>query len=92
MKPGQSFKGREPGKVKTMTKFQVGKTYATRSICDSDCWFRFTIKARTEKSVIIDVDGRPVRRGLSVRNDIEQFKPFGSYSMAAIISADKPAV
>lgn len=79
--------GRRP---ETMTKtFQVGTTYATRSICDWDCIHSFEIMARTAKSVTVKVHGKVVRRGLSVYEGVEQFKPFGSYSMAAIISADK---
>ena len=74
-----------------MTKqFQVGKTYFDRSICDHDCIFSFTILTRTAKSVTINVHGKTVRRGLtSPYNSIEQFKPFGTYSMCAVISADK---
>lgn len=71
-----------------MTKFEVGKTYATRSICDYDTWFRFTILARTAKQVSIKVNGNIVRRGLYIYDDVEQFKPYGSYSMCAIIGAD----
>lgn len=71
-----------------MTKFEIGKTYATRSICDHDTWFSFVILARTEKQVTIKVNGKPVRRGLTIRDGIEQFKPYGSYSMCAIIGAD----
>jgi hypothetical protein len=74
-----------------MTTFQTGRTYYTRSICDADCIFSFTILGRTAKSVTVQVHGKTVRRGLSVWNGIEQFKPFGNYSMAAIISADKVA-
>jgi hypothetical protein len=50
--------------------------------------FSFTILARTAKSVTVDVHGKTVRRGISVYEGVEQFKPFGSYSMCAIISAD----
>jgi hypothetical protein len=74
-----------------MTKFEVGKTYATRSIGDHNCIFSFTILARTAKTVTVTVHGKTVRRGLSLWNGVEQFKPFGSYSMAAVISADKDA-
>ena len=73
------------------TQFQVGQTYATRSICDSECIFSFAILARTAKSVTVQVHGKTVRRGLSIWNGVEQFKPYGSYSMAATISADKRA-
>ena len=71
-----------------MTAFQVGKTYATRSICDHDCIFRFTILGRTTKTVTTQVHGKTVRRGLSTWNGVEQFKPFGNYSMCAVIGAD----
>lgn len=71
-----------------MTQFQVGKTYATRSICDHDCIFSFDILGRTAKSVTVNVHGKTVRRGLSVYEGVEQFKPFGNYSMCAIIGAD----
>jgi hypothetical protein len=75
-----------------MTQFQVGRTYWTRSACDHDCVFSFEIIARTAKTVTIN-NGRDriTKRGISVYDGIEQFKPFGSYSMAAIISADRAA-
>jgi len=76
----------------TLAAFQVGKTYETRSMSDYDCIYSFRIYARTPKSVTVVVHGERVRRGLSVRDGIEQFKPFGTYSMCAIISADKAAV
>lgn len=73
-----------------MTKqFEVGQTYATRSICDYECIFSFTILSRTAKSVTVEVNGKMVRRGVYIYEGVEQFKPFGSYSMAAIIGADK---
>ena len=70
-------------------QFQVGQTYSTRSIGDHDCIFAFTILARTAKSVTVKVHGNIVRRGLSVRDDVEQFKPFGTYSMCAVIRANR---
>ena len=72
-----------------MTKqFEIGKTYATRSICDSDTWFSVRILGRTAKQVAIEVRGKTVRRGIFVYQGVEQFRPFGSYSMAAVIGAD----
>lgn len=72
-----------------MTKqFVVGETYSTRSACDHECVFSFTILARTAKQITTEIRGETVKRGVSVYGDVEQFKPFGSYSMAAIISAD----
>ena len=70
-------------------QFETGNTYATRSICDHDCIFSFTIATRSEKTVRVKVHGKMVSRRVSIYNGVEQFKPFGNYSMAAIISADK---
>lgn len=74
-----------------MTAFQPGQAYATRSICDWDCIFSFTILSRTAKAVTINVHGKTVRRGVKIVDGVEAFKPFGSYSMAAVITADKLA-
>ena len=69
-------------------KFEVGKTYYDRSACDYDCIFKFKIEARTAKQVTISQRGKISKRGIQVRDGVEQFKPFGSYSMAAIVRAD----
>lgn len=75
-----------------MTKqFETGRTYATRSACDSECIFSFTILGRTAKTVTTEVHGKTVKRGVSVYDGVEQFMPFGRYSMAAVITADKVA-
>ena len=69
-------------------KFEAGRTYSTRSICDHECIFSFKVTRRTAKSIWTDVHGEQVRRSISVWNNAEQFFPFGHYSMAAIISAN----
>lgn len=71
------------------TQFQVGRTYFDRSAYDHDCIFKFEILGRTTKTVTINVHGKTVKRGLSIWNGVEQFKPYGSYSMCAIVGADK---
>ena len=38
----------------------------------------------------VNVQGQTVRRGISVYKGVEQFKPFGTYSMCTIIGADDP--
>lgn len=69
-------------------QFKVGEKYAQRFMCDYDSIAYFTIKARTAKTVTIDVHGKEKRRGLSIGSDgIERFKPFGSYSMAMVVHA-----
>ena len=75
----------------TNAQFEVGKTYFTRSACDYDCIFSFTILARTAKQVTIKKHGETVKRGIQVCDGVEEFKPFGTYSMCAIIRADKIA-
>jgi hypothetical protein len=69
-------------------KFEIGKVYSTRSACDHECIFSFEIKSRTAKQVTIEVHGKTVRRGLFSYDGVEQFRPFGNYSMAAVIGAD----
>lgn len=71
------------------TQFEVGKSYWDRSAVDYDTIFSFAILGRTAKTVTIARHGKQVRRGIFVYNGVEQFKPFGTYSMCAIISADK---
>lgn len=66
-------------------QFQPGRTYWTRSIGDHECIFRETIVSRTAKTV---TTAKGKRFGVSVYEGIEQFRPHGRYSMAAIISAD----
>lgn len=70
------------------TQFQIGRTYSTRSACDHNCIFAFTIVARTDKTVTFTHHGETKKRGLRVYNGMESFKPFGSYSMAPVICAD----
>lgn len=73
-------------------KFQVGESYYDRSACDWDCIFRFEIVRRTEKSVWIrdrHDDSKVVRRAIRVYDGVESFSPFGSYSMSAVVTAER---
>lgn len=76
-----------------MTKFEVGKTYTTRSACDYDCIFRFTVLSRTAKRVTFEGrNGETNTRGVYTNDyapGVEHCKPHGTHSMCAIISADK---
>lgn len=73
-----------------MAKFETGKTYYARSVGDHDCIYKFEILRRTDKSVWVKVHGEIVRRAIEVHGSTEAFYPHGKYSMAAVISADKP--
>ena len=70
-------------------KFEVNKTYATRSAGDHDCIFDYTILDRTEKSVKICVWGEIKRRKIHVYEGVERFLPHGRHSMCAVISANR---
>jgi hypothetical protein len=71
-----------------MTKrFEVGRTYATPSITDHECVFSFMILGRSQQTVTVKIDGKVVRRGVKEFNGSEYFRPFGNYSMAAVIDA-----
>lgn len=74
-----------------MIKFEIGKTYSTRSICDHNCVFSYTVVARTEKSITINKGGKTVRRGVKPDYDGsgEMCYPEGRYSMCPIIRAAK---
>ena len=70
-----------------MTKFEPGKTYYTRSICDWDTIHRETIASRTDKT-ITTAKGKRFR--VFEWDGVEHFRPHGNYSMCAVIGADKP--
>lgn len=69
--------------------FHVGRTYWTRSIVDADHIIRVTVAKRTAKTITTDA-GKTLRVG-KFYNGAECVKPWGSYSMAPIITAEKRA-
>lgn len=70
-----------------MQKFETGKTYFTRSIVDADTIIRVKVAKRTDKTIVTDLGDR---LRINVWNGVEQVKPWGSYSMAPIVGADRP--
>lgn len=74
------------------TTFEVGKIYSTRSICDYDCIFRFTVLSRSAKFITVSdpTGGKTRRSGVYLYDGIEHSMPLGRYSMAPVIRADKP--
>ena len=76
-----------------MNKFKAGKIYTTRSICDHECIFSYTVVRRSEKSVWISNGRRTTRRSILVDDDgVEFVFPEGKYSMCPVINATKVAV
>ena len=76
-----------------MKKFEIGKTYATRSICNSDCVWSYTITARTASTVTAtDKYGESKRYRISKKHSeyrgAETIFPEGFYSMCPMISAE----
>jgi hypothetical protein len=69
--------------------FVPGTTYQTRSLCDYDCIYSVTVTRRTAKSVWFKYHGKEKRAKISNYDGVESFKPFGSYSMAPTIRANK---
>jgi hypothetical protein len=72
--------------VSEMTKFETGKTYYTRSVADYDTIVRVTVAKRTDKTIVTAAGDR---LKIKVWDDVEQVKPWGSFSMAPIVSADR---
>lgn len=68
-------------------RFEVGRTYRCRSICDYDCIFSFTILARTEKTVTIKHHNNTVRRKVRLSDGVEAIDPHGRYSMSPVLRA-----
>ena len=69
-----------------MTRFETGKTYYTRSVADYDTIVRVTIAKRTDKTIVTAAGDR---LRINVWQGVEQVKPWGSYSMAPIVGADR---
>jgi hypothetical protein len=67
-----------------LKQFQVGKTYYTRSICDSDCVWGHSIKSRTAKMVTL---GNGKRFRVAIWDGVEVIKPLGTYSMCPVLRA-----
>ena len=74
-----------------MAKFETGKTYSTRSACDSDCKWEFTVVKRTAKRITITGDGATRTVGVAEMGGHEIAWPLGKYSMAPIIRASRQA-
>lgn len=67
-----------------MTKFESGKTYTSRSVCDHTCIIRVTVAKRTAKTITTD-SGKVLR--VSEYDGAEFVRPWGTYSMAPIVRA-----
>lgn len=72
------------------TRFEVGKTYTTRSICDHNCIYSYLVVKRTAKQIHLRTQGKDtVKRGIYIYEGVEHCKPEGTYSMCPVINANK---
>lgn len=73
-----------------IAKFEVGKTYFCRSVCDYDCIWTFKIVSRTEKTIKTEC-GKTLRINakLTAWDNAEALYPLGQYSMCPVLSANK---
>lgn len=76
-----------------MERFEIGKTYESRSICDWNCVTTFTVTKRTSQFITIDGDSldEPKRVKIKERSGGEFAYVDGVYSMAPTISAGRLA-
>ncbi len=74
-------------------RFEVGKTYQTRSICNNDCIISITVTARTDKTITVIEHGEKKRLRINEKSTeyhkAETVYPWGHYSMAPQIHADQ---
>ncbi len=75
----------------TIAKFEVGRTYTVRSICDYECVFKFEVVKRTEKTVWLNSSGTIRARRVRIYDNTECCDPHGRYSMSPVLTADKVA-
>lgn len=76
----------------TSNTFQVGTTYYARSAANYDCVWGFEVIARTAKFVTLREDDDTMRVGVKTDAEGEWALPFGTYSMAPVIRANRDSV
>lgn len=76
-----------------MKQFEPGRSYFCRSACDYDCVWVFCVVSRTAATILVRHEDKTMRLRIardSARWGCEYAMPFGRYSMAPSISADRP--
>ena len=75
-----------------MTRFEIGSTYQTRSICDHNCIISVTIASRTRCFVRTTEGKRFKVSGTQYRENcqFETLAPWGNHSMSPTITAENP--
>lgn len=79
-----------------MMKFEIGKTYYMRSVCNHEAVWSYTVTARTAQTITLTYGSNEsircrINKQISEYCGAESVFPIGKYSMAPILSADKIA-
>ena len=73
-----------------MNAFKLNTKYETRSVCDYDAIFAYTVIKRTKCFVTLQNQCGDIKRvKVSVRDDAEFCYPEGRYSMAPVLNASR---
>jgi hypothetical protein len=77
-----------------MKRFEINKTYQTRSIANHDCIISATIIKRTDKTITTydQMENRVRNFKVKIYNNTEYFMPWGNYSMCPSLSADREVI
>ena len=71
-----------------VVKFEVGKVYSCRMICDHNSIIRVKITKRTAQTVTGEMDGKTQTWRIRNYDGSEIFSPCGRYSMSPTIRAN----
>lgn len=69
-----------------MIKFEVGKTYFAKSVCDHNCVYTIEVIKRTDKTITYKEDDTVRRAKIRFSDDYEYIR-VGNYSMSPNFSA-----
>lgn len=77
----------------TIKRFETGKTYTMRSVCDYDCIWTYTVIKRTACTVTLKDEHGDIKTCRISKLGIEIFgeescNPLGNYSMAPTLRAN----
>jgi len=74
----------------SVSKFEVGKTYQTNAICNSDCTFEIKVIKRTAKTIVVEQYAeKPRRMKIWLDDKGQECVTLGSYSMAPTFRAER---
>ncbi len=73
----------------TVKKFEEGKTYYSRSICDHECIFTIEVVKRTAKTLTYMYEGKQRRSNIKLDEKGNEYIKPDTYSMAPVFRAER---